>query len=163
MISTIFFYSLAAIAVVSALLTVTLKNMFRAVSAFALMLLSISGLFLLLNAPFVAFMQVLIYVGAVVILTIFAVMLIPDLGDLPLDHKKSPSFIPVILLIFFFAIIISPLLNQFPKSSPGTTLIANELPKIAELFFEQYLFPFEITSVLLLSALIGATILAKKD
>ncbi|MEB3235514.1 MAG: NADH-quinone oxidoreductase subunit J [Cyanobacteriota bacterium] len=135
-------------------------------SAFLLggVFLSVAGLYLLLNASFVAAAQVLVYVGAVNVLILFAIMLVnkrEDLSDIPgLALRRTLSagvcgglFVLLIRVAF-----------TTPWALPGPASIGEEATvRIGEHLFSDYLLPFELASVLLLMAMIGAIVLARRD
>ncbi|MEL6928653.1 MAG: NADH-quinone oxidoreductase subunit J [Cyanobacteria bacterium J06600_6] len=135
-------------------------------SAFLLagVFISISGLYILLNADFVAAAQILVYVGAVSVLILFAIMLVnkqEEYAELP--GRKIRKVATAVVCFGLFA-----LLGTMVLSTPwslDTTSIAVEDTTVAlgEHFFSDYLLPFELASVLLLMAMVGAIILARRD
>jgi NAD(P)H-quinone oxidoreductase subunit 6 len=135
-------------------------------SAFLLggVFLAVAGLYLLLNASFVAAAQILVYVGAVNVLILFAIMLV--------NKKETMSSIPGLLVrrllsgvvcTGLFALLIRvAYVTRWPL--PGPAPIGEEATlRIGEHFFSDYLLPFELASVLLLMAMIGAIVLARRD
>jgi NADH-quinone oxidoreductase subunit J len=120
------------------------------------------GLFGLLDAPFIAVIQIIIYAGAIMVLFIFVIMMINVRTGLSPEKKKwiiYPSLgIGLILLaelIFILYKTLGPPGNQAPKAMGS--------PKIlGRILFTKYLYPFEITSVLIITALVGAIVLVKK-
>jgi NAD(P)H-quinone oxidoreductase subunit 6 len=135
-------------------------------SAFLLggVFLSVAGLYLLLNASFVAAAQVLVYVGAVNVLILFAIMLV--------NKKETMAAIPGLLLrrvlsgavcAALFALLLRASFTT-DWALPGPTPVGEEATiRIGEHLFSDYLLPFELASVLLLMAMIGAIVLARRD
>lgn len=155
------FYVLSAILLLSALMVVSLKNIFHCALFLILALLSLSGLYYELGAPFIAAIQLVIYVGAVMVLVIFAIMLTSRISDkvLRASNQQVLPALAAIAVILYFAF---------------TALINTDLPKIVGNSFDplidlgkelmtSYLFPFEIVSIILLAALVGAITIARKD
>lgn len=136
-------------------------------SAFLLggVFLSISGLYLLLNADFVAAAQILIYVGAVNVLILFAIMLVnkrEDFQELPKAWLLRGATAAVCLGVFALLatmVVSTPWLisPEVASSEPGSIVI------IGQHFFTDFLLPFELASVFLLMAMVGAIILARRD
>lgn len=157
----IFFTIIASITIISALLMITIKNTFRSVILFMVTLLGFAGLYLLLQAEFVAFMQILVYVGAVVVLTIFVIMLTQDIASIKLKKSTHKKGIILIFTAIFLALLVKILINT-PNQKPATSL-NNEIAEIGKLFLTKYALPFEVVSILLLSVLIGAIVIAKEE
>ena len=136
---------------------VTSKNVAHAALYLLLSLLGVAGIFILLLAEFLALVQVLIYGGAVIIVLLFALMLTHQ-DELSQTVKPPRVILPLlaaaaIFVIFVFVMVNQPLIT-FPIQGSGITSLGQEL-------FQQWAIPFEIASVLLLVALVGAIILAR--
>ena len=158
------FLILSATVVLGSLGVVLLSNIVYSAFLLGGVFLGVAGLYLLLNASFVAAAQVLVYVGAVNVLILFAIMLV--------NKKESLSSIPglfvrrvlsgVVCLGLFVLLIRVAFSTQWPL--PGPQPIGEEATiRIGEHFFSDYLLPFELASVLLLMAMIGAIVLARRD
>jgi len=136
-------------------------------SAFLLggVFMSVAGLYLLLNASFVAAAQVLVYVGAVNVLIIFAIMLVNKKEDLkPISDIKSRRIISTSICLTLLSLLIRvDLTNVWSLSSPQNSIGEESTIRIGEHLFSDYLLPFEVASVLLLMAMIGAIVLARRD
>ena len=122
-------------------------------------------LYLLLNASFVAAAQVLVYVGAVNVLIIFAIMLVNKKEDLkPINDIKSRRIISTSICLTLLSLLIRvDLTNVWNLSSPQNSIGEESTIRIGEHLFSDYLLPFEVASVLLLMAMIGAIVLARRD
>ena len=136
-------------------------------SAFLLggVFMSVAGLYLVLNASFVAAAQVLVYVGAVNVLIIFAIMLVNKKEELkPSNNLKSRKIIATTICITLLSLLIRvDLSNVWALSSPNSSIGEESTVRIGEHLFSDYLLPFEVASVLLLMAMIGAIVLARRD
>lgn len=136
-------------------------------SAFLLggVFISIAGMYLLLNADFVAAAQVLIYVGAVNVLILFAIMLVNKREDFsPVPNAWVRPALTGVVSIGLFALL-STMVLVTPWSISTTAIAAgdNSIMIIGQHFFSDYLLPFELASVLLLMAMVGAIILARRE
>jgi len=158
----VIFYLLAIIASVSGLLVVTLKNIFHSALFLVLALFSIAGIYVLLGAEYLAAVQVLIYVGAITILMIFAIMLTYQLSNKSIRQKNEQvPWASIIVLIFFGLSLAAVFKTAWPLS-------AGELPEFNTLelgrqLLSTYVIPFEVVSIVLLVALIGAIIISRQD
>jgi NAD(P)H-quinone oxidoreductase subunit 6 len=148
----------------AALGVVLLNNIVYSAFLLALVFISISGMYILLNASFVAAAQVLIYVGAVNVLILFGIMLV----------NKRQAFVPVrnawiskattaAVCVGLFALLSTMVLATPWSVSTAIPIGDTALVEIGKHFFSDYLLPFELASVLLLMALIGAVVLARRD
>jgi NADH-quinone oxidoreductase subunit J len=154
------FWIFAIIIVVAALGVVLLRNVFRAAMLLVLSFLSIAGIYILLNADFLAAVQVLIYVGAIGILIILAIMLT---REVPIGSPSNKFRIPVLcIVVLFFAGVSYAIINtqwQISGVSPEATTTAN----LAIKFFSEdgFILPLEIIPILLLATILGAIVLVK--
>ena len=161
----ILFYIFASLSVVSALLVISFRNTLSSAIALVVTLFGLACLFVMLEAHFLAAMQVLVYAGAVMVLFVFVIMLL-NLGrnDL-LKLKMSFSSVLGILLGAFLAVSLvlrlGSLSSPFPPLSSGTETSYGTVAGVGQLLFTEYLIPFELTSVLLLVAIVGAVVLTK--
>ena len=158
------FLALSATLVLGALGVVLLPNIVYSAFLLGGVFLSVAGLYLLLNASFVAAAQVLIYVGAVNVLILFAIMLVnkrESLADIPgLALRRVLSGA---VCVGLFLLLLRVALTT-PWALPGPVPVGEEATfRIGEHLFSDYLLPFELASVLLLMAMIGAIVLARRD
>ena len=157
------FYVLSVLAVVSAVVVVTQRKPVINALALAFNLVSIAGFYLILGAQFVALLQVIVYAGAIMVLILFVIMLL-NLGDEtePRARKPVQRWLGLVLAgtltaIFTFGFLRSPI-GEFPAATPefGTAgALGQEL-------FTRFFYPFEAISLLLVVAMIGAVLLAKR-
>lgn len=157
------FYALACIAVFSAVMVVTLKNLVHNVLFLAATMLAVAGLFVYLNAGFLAMVQIFLYVGGVTVLFLFAVMLtfgITDVRILQTNHFKALS--ALISATLFGTIFLAIRRTAF---TPGIANLStgDVTDSLGVALLSKYVLPFEIASLLLLAALVGAIVLAKEE
>ena len=160
----ILFFILAVAAIVSAILMITRRNPVTSALYLVLNFFIIAVLYLLLRAQFIAIIQITVYAGAIMVLFLFVIMLL-NLGEgklLPWKLNSAKS----IATLFAAALLAEVLYFVVNLKSPSTVSPAAEnigtVESIGKILFKSYLFPFEITSVLLLAAMVGAILLAKK-
>ena len=127
--------------------------------------MSVAGLYLLLNASFVAAAQVLVYVGAVNVLIIFAIMLVNKKEDLKaIENINSRRIISTSICLILLSLLIRvDLSNTWGLAESNASIGEESTIRIGEHLFSDYLLPFEVASVLLLMAMIGAIVLARRD
>jgi NADH-quinone oxidoreductase subunit J len=156
------FYTLAGIASISALMVVTLKNIFHSALFLVLTLFSVAGIYVLLGAEFLAAVQVLIYVGAITILMIFAIMLTHQLYSRNL-RQVNEQVLPAafIVLLFFVLSVFTLVKTAWPLSQ--NQMPANNIFELGRLLMSEYVIPFEVVSIVLLVALIGAIVISRRD
>ncbi len=188
LIITVAFWVISFSAIASAIGVIQTRDLFRAALLLAASFLSIAGLFVLLRAEFIAIVQVLIYIGAISVLMIFAVLTTRDVehGN-PSNMLKIPA--ALVAVVFFGVAALAILTTDWTLlddaiPEPGTTAIAitdggkalsaktvghmedvfgNTIPAIAELLLQEYVLAFEIASLLLLAAIIGALVLVREN
>jgi len=123
---------------------------------------SLGGIFGLLDAPFIAVVQIIIYAGAIMVLFIFVIMMINLKEPLPPERKRWTLYLSGILAIVLLLEFFLALKNTFNVS----TLVEGERlsspTELGRLLFTKYLWPFEITSILIIASLVGAIVLVKK-
>ena len=159
------FSVLSLIIIVGSLGVILLESIVYSAFLLGAVFMSVAGLYLLLNASFVAAAQVLVYVGAVNVLIIFAIMLVNKKEDLkPIDNIKSRRIISTSICLTLLSLLIRvDFSNIWKLASPNTSIGEGSTIRIGEHLFSDYLLPFEVASVLLLMAMIGAIVLARRD
>jgi len=156
------FILLALISVGSVLAMIVTKNQAYNALFLVLAFASLGGLFGLLNAPFIAVIQIIIYAGAIMVLFIFAIMMINLREGLPPEKKKSILYVSLVLgLVFLIEIILAASGRLSSLTGAEVTETGNPVD-LGRLLFTKYLYPFEITSILIIAALVGALVLLKK-
>lgn len=155
---------LAVMMLGTALGVVLLSNIVHSAFLLAGVFISISGLYILLNADFVAAAQILVYVGAVNVLILFAIMLVnkrEDFSELPGRWIRKAA--TGVVCFGLFALLGTMVLVTPWSIDTTSPVIDNTVVALGEHFFSDYLLPFELASVLLLMAMVGAIILARRD
>ncbi len=150
---------LALVTLASALVVVVKRNLFHAVLAFAITSLGIAGFMLTLRAEFLALVVILVYIGAVVVMGVFAVMLTGKFEESPIPTSNELVSTAVVVVLALVGLVIGVILIQpQPGGRLGTPL---SLERLGQLLLTDYVLPFELVSILLLAALIGAIVIAK--
>lgn len=163
---TIFFLIISLVAIVSAILVVTCKNPINSALSLIMTFFCLATFYVMLHAPFMAVVQVMVYAGAIMVLMVFTIMLLNIREDASKKHTHRVvlgsiigffTLLNVGLVIFRSraAIPTGPYSVDMIKQIGHTELIGKEL-------FTNFLLPFEVTSILLLAAIVGSVILAKK-
>lgn len=155
---------LAVMMIGSALGVVLLSNIVYSAFLLGGVFISIAGMYLLLNADFVAAAQVLIYIGAVNVLILFAIMLVNKREDFaPLARSWVRPALTSVVSLGLFTLLSAMVLATPWSSSIGTAAGDSSIIVIGQHFFTDFLLPFELASVLLLIAMVGAIILARRE
>lgn len=160
-IATVSFYGVMAALLITAFLTVTVRNFFHSAIFLAFTLLGVSIVYFFLHAEFVAGIQILLYVGAIMILIIFAVMLTSKIADPSVSQSNQQRFTVLILILLLGFILISTVLKTSWKTAavPHVTSAV----ELGGALMGEFVFPFEVISIVLLIALIGAIVVARSD
>lgn len=161
-ISALIFYLLAAVAIVSAAIVAFSRNIVY--SAFSLLgtFAGVAGIYVLLGADFVAAVQVLIYVGGILVLILFAVMLTHRITDVQITNR-SVGTIPAAVVIAVLLFLLIQSIRETPWAKAKEIAYSPTTGTIGDLFLQHYLLPFELASLVLLAALIGAVVLSRKE
>jgi NADH-quinone oxidoreductase subunit J len=167
MIELITFFVVAGLAVGSALAMVTARNLVHAVLFMVAHVAMSAILFLMLQAPFLAAVQVIVYAGAIMVLFLFVVMLMGPQQVALTERLAGQRWLGLVLVAALLVALVSvvatnSLTGQPGAAGPGQLGIQNP-QRLGELLYSKYVFPFEIVSVLLLVAMIGAVILARRE
>ena len=162
------FISMAVVAIGSSLMMVTRKNPIHSAIWLIVTFCSVAGLYVLLNATFIAVAQVMVYAGAIMMLVIFVIMLIhleagPQLAVKRSSAKLIGSVITVLLFVQVLgAFIVYSNVGKKGTYSAQTLATMGNTQAVGTLLYGKYVFAFEIASILLLVGIIGAVVLAKK-
>jgi len=166
MLELVLFYIFATVAVVSAILMITRRNPIMSVLYLIANFFALAGMYLLLHAQFLAIIQIIVYAGAIMVLFLFVIMLLNVGDEQQLKEKLGYQKFIAVGFSVGFALEILYLVqtstgDQYFEQSPLAAEIGT-VEFIGKQLFTKYLFPFEITSILLLAAIVGAIVLAKK-
>jgi NADH-quinone oxidoreductase subunit J len=163
---TVVFFAMAALAVACALLLIFFRNPVYSALSLVGTLFSVAGLFVLLDAHFLAAVQIIVYAGAIMVLFLFVIMLL-NLGSEDAQEKITGRY-RLIGVIFLSALLVGHLsLMMFRQgwTAPvnNEALITNNISYLGKLLYTDFLFPFEVASMILLVALIGVVVLVKRE
>ncbi len=158
----VIFYILAFIIITSAFFVVLSRNIVHATFALLFTLFGVAGLYIYLGADFLGVVQIILYVGGILVLLLFGVMLTTNVLDIKVYETKIGRFRGFLIssIIFFVLFFVEVYLVRWNVVEGA---VVPTVHKIGNLFLSRYIFPFEIISVLLLSVLIGAVIIARKE
>jgi NADH-quinone oxidoreductase subunit J len=172
----IFFYVIAAVMVAAALVVVTNRNVVRSALALIVVFAGVAAQFAILAAEFVAVTQVLVYIGAIMVLMLFGIMLTrAKIGRDPGSSTNVHWAVGVLTALLLAGVMGYALIDAFGDDTlPADVRIAtvneatgpntgSNTATVSDSIFAQYLIPFEVVSVLLLAALVGAIVIARKD
>ncbi len=156
-------YAVMAVILIFALGVVTLRNIFHCALCLAAALIGTAVLYVAFRAEYLAAIQILLYVGAVVTLIIFAIMLTEHLAGKTVRQNNSQSPLAIAGLLGFVALLTVVILKT-PWPVTQTALKAKvSVMALGEALMGTYVFPFEVISIILIAALIGTVVIAKKD
>jgi NADH-quinone oxidoreductase subunit J len=160
------FYSLAALILGFAVLVVSTRNTVHSILFLVLDFLSVAALYVLLAAEFVAVIQILVYAGGIVVLYLFVVMLVnlqrpPEVYRDPSRRAKLAAALGVAVLLELGAI--AAYGYNRPLTAGAALPVSGNTEEVGWLLYTSYLIPFEVASILLLVAMIGAIVLAKRE
>ena len=159
--SSVLFWIIAFVAIGSAFIVVLNKNLFYSAIALVFTFMGVAGLYVFLWADFMAGVQVMIYVGGILVLILFGIMLTNRISSVNISHSNYHQGIRAVIVIGIFFI-----LGWMILETPWLRIVEQEptqtVGKIGRLLMTEYLLPFEVASVLLLAALIGAAMLSRK-
>ncbi len=163
MMNQLIFLYFAAVILVSAVLTITRRNPVHSVMFMLLLFFHIAGVFVLLNAEFLAAVQLIVYAGAILILYLFVVMLLNV--DRESTAARANRFWPWIVcfgLLIAGEVMLLVTRGTFPAEEGKTLQLTGGVRELGISLYQNYLVPFEAASVILLVGLVGAVMLAKK-
>ncbi|HLC19204.1 MAG TPA: NADH-quinone oxidoreductase subunit J [Thermodesulfobacteriota bacterium] len=162
----VFFYIFAVVAVASAIAVITARSAVHSAFFLVICLLQVAAVFVLLRFPFLAAVQVFIYVGAVMVLFLFAVMVL-DVGRETFGERLHSQSIPAVLTLAVLFVMMGLLMFSGKVTVPGgpysEAALARNTEIIGRALYTKYIYPFEVVSVLLLIALIGAVALVMRE
>jgi NADH-quinone oxidoreductase subunit J len=159
-----FFYFLSSVAILSAILVIVQRNAVHSALALIVTLLSVAGLYLMLYAPFVAGVQIILYAGGIMVLFLFVIMLVSiekASREEQFNHQWVVGLLATLVLAALFIYVYVKGNSIFPQR--GVVLPESlNTQQIGLWLYGRYLLPFEVASLLLLVAIVGAVVMAKK-
>jgi NADH-quinone oxidoreductase subunit J len=162
----VLFLVFAGAAVVTALAVVLARNPVHSALALMACFLQISAIFVLLEAPLLAVIQIFVYVGAIMVLFLFVTMML-DIREATLERFLPSGNLPALVMLVLLGVEMLALVlwsDRFLVSAPPAgASTGGEIRELSTTLFNDYLLPFEVASVILLVALVGAIVLARKE
>jgi NADH:ubiquinone oxidoreductase subunit 6 (subunit J) len=155
------FWLFAAVMIGSALLVVTMRDIIRCGLAMIVCFGSLAGIYLILGAPLLAAAQVIVYIGAISVLILFAIML-TQTKDAPSRLVFQTQAVPAAIASIVIAVVVALAIGA-TDWGPAANRIRLATSEMARVMFKDYVLPFEVVSILLLAAVIGGVYLAKRE
>jgi len=158
------FYICAVLAVLAALNVVVQRTPVYSALSLIVVLCALAVVYLLLGAEFMAVIQVIVYAGAIMVLFVFVIMLLNAGRETPSQRSRLARWLGPPLVAALLVEVLTVVWRQFPPGSAAPAAALDAGPKaIGERLFQVYVLPFEVTSILILVAILGAVVLAKKE
>jgi len=162
------FLLISAVTLISALVVVTDRNLFRAAISLMLTFLGVAGMYVLLEAGFLAVAQLIVYIGAISILIIFAIMMtrrMMQTVESPFNPRPVSGVVAAVAAAALFIFIGVTTWQEIQMPEPGAETLRGSVSLLGQLLVspDAYVVPFEVASVLLLAALIGAVAIARPE
>jgi NAD(P)H-quinone oxidoreductase subunit 6 len=163
MVAQIIFWLMATLTVASAIITAFSRNIVY--SAFALLgaFAGVVGIYILLAADFVAMVQIFVYIGGILVLTIFAVMLTQGIGDVNVSNRAVGTIPALATTLIIGAVMLYATLKTPWYTAKAALTAAPTTYGIGNAFLDAYVLPFELASLVLLAALIGAVVISRQE
>jgi len=162
--TTFFFYLLSGLAVIGGVLVITRKNPVHSALALILTLLGLAGLYLMLYAPFVAGVQIILYAGGIMVLFLFVIMLVNLERNAKEEQFNQQWLVGILAAVALFGLFLAVFMKGRIAFPDHVAQLPEDLntQQVAQVLYTNYMFAFEIASLLLLVAIIGAVVMAKK-
>lgn len=157
------FYVFSALTLICGLMVIVRRNPVTSAMFLVLCIVSLAGLFVLLQAFFLAAVQILVYAGAVMVLFLFVIMLLDLKEEFGRRMRVARGVTGAVAVVAFFGVIASVIWSTKPGQGLPAPTLSGATEPLGKLLFTQFLLPFEILSVLLLVAMVGAILLSKKE
>ena len=159
----VIFGAIAVAMAIAALRVVTTKNIVHAALYLVVVLAGVAALYILLAAEFVAWVQVLIYIGAILVLFLFGIMLTRAPIGRSSDLDNDQRWLGLVIALFLLGVLGAVLSDAYGSTKLPKDAVIQRTGDVGLSIFQTYVIPFEVISVLLLAALVGAVVIARKD
>ena len=160
----VLFYIAAAVSIIAALNVILQRTPVYSALSLIVVLGSVAVMYLLLEAPFIAMIQVIVYAGAIMVLFVLVIMLLNAGRESPGGRHRLAGWLGAPLVVVFLIEVIYVVWRRFPPAfTRPVAPLDGALAVIGHLLFQSYVLPFEVTSILILVAILGAVVLAKKQ
>jgi NADH-quinone oxidoreductase subunit J len=160
--TTLLFFALAAIAVAGAVSLILQKHPIHSALSLIVVMVALAGLYLLLGAEFISAVQIIVYAGAIMVLFIFVIMLLNAGEEERTNFSRMAAYVGLPLAAVLGAGLVYWVAHE-GSNAAGAPIAESATRPLAMLLFQDYLFPFELTSILILVAILGAVVLAKRE
>ena len=159
----VIFGAVAAAMAIAALRVVTTKNLVHAALYLVVVLAGVAAIYIMLAAEFTAVVQVLVYIGAIVVLFLFGIMLTRAPIGATSDLDNNQRGLAVVVALFLFGVLGAVLNDAYGSTKLPSDTPVQKSAEVGNSIFQDYVIPFEVVSILLLAALIGAVVIARRD
>ena len=159
---TLGFFLLALIILLSGIGVVTFLNPIRSALCLVVNLLAVAGIFAQLEAHFLSAVQIIVYAGAIMVLVVFVIMLLNIEDEVRKTHEKWWLFCSGLVGALFAAVMLVTLAPELEKFGPVYEGVVGDVRSIGKLLYTEYVFPFEAASILIMAAIVGSVMLAKR-
>jgi NADH-quinone oxidoreductase subunit J len=161
----VIFFVLAAMAVFGAVSLIVQRHPIHSALSLIVVMVALAGLYLLMGAEFVAAVQIIVYGGAVMVLFIFVIMLLNAGEEERTNFSKLALYAGIPLAVTVTGLIAAALLNSSKASAlpPAQAATLTSTRTLSNLLFQEFVYPFELTSFLILVAILGAIVLAQRE
>jgi NADH-quinone oxidoreductase subunit J len=161
----VIFFVLAAMAVVGAVSLIVQRHPIHSALSLIVVMVALAGLYLLMGAEFVAAVQIIVYGGAVMVLFLFVIMLLNAGEEERTNFSKLALYAGIPMAVAVTGLIAAALLNSTRASAlpPAQAVTLTSTRTLSNLLFQEFVYPFELTSFLILVAILGAIVLAQRE
>jgi NADH-quinone oxidoreductase subunit J len=156
------FFALAAIAVAGAVSLILMKEPIHSALSLITVMVALAGLYLLLGAEFISAVQIIVYAGAIMVLFVFVIMLLNAGEEERTNFSRMATYIGLPLGLVFAAALVY-WAARGTQGVPEATATTGVTRSLAMMLFQDYVFPFELSSILILVAILGAVVLARQE
>ena len=158
----VIFFLLAGLAVAGALNLILQRHPIHSALSLVVVMMALAGLYLLQGAEFIAAVQIIVYAGAIMVLFIFVIMLLNAGEEERTNLSRMARWVGLPLGIFLLLQLVY-WIGRAPEAPATVAVSPAQTRKLAMMLFQEFVFPFELTSILILIAILGALVLAKKE
>jgi NADH-quinone oxidoreductase subunit J len=158
----VIFFVLAAVAVLGAISLILQRHPIHSALSLIVVMVALAGLYLLLGAEFVAAVQIIVYGGAIMVLFVFVIMLLNAGEEERTNFSKLATYAGIPLAVAVGGLIAAAIASSNLPLAPATTALTST-KSLSMLLFKEFVYPFELTSFLILVAILGAIVLAQRE
>jgi NADH-quinone oxidoreductase subunit J len=162
-VANVVFGVIAAAMALAAVRVVTTQNIVHAALYLVVVLAGVAAMYILMAAEFTAVVQVLVYIGAIVVLVLFGIMLTRAPIGRTADLDNDQRWLGLVVALFLLGVLGSVLSDAFGSDKLTPAVAVQRPAEVGTSIFQTYVIPFEVVSVLLLAALVGAVVIARRD